>query len=449
MSALESQHSPLARRLVIYTILFSSLITLVLTVIQLHREYRLDLDAIETHFSLTKEAHLQPLREALWTTNRDSVRLQLEGILQFPDMQYAEIRENGEVWISAGEEKATNVLTRTYPITRRHRGQELTIGVLSVVASLDGVYRRIIDRAVVILISNGLKTFLVALFILFLVHRLFTRHVIHIAEHVSGHADGTPADSIRLQRATGRGKDELDHLVESINQMRERVSESMMELRASEARYRDLVALTSDWQWEQDADGRFTHFPKEEGQLIDVDADYVRGKRREDLPGAEPDSGSWDDYLETVRQRLPIRDFRYSVLNSRGERRHMIINGAPVFDEDGNFQGYRGTVRDDTEKAEAEWRAEREHIRLVDAIESLADGFVLFDASDHVLMSNRAYRALTGIGDDTDLTGKSYVELLKLLISEGMVDPGDKDEEAWIAWRLEQRHDPTGPYETK
>jgi len=66
---------------------------------------------------------------------------------------------------------------REIPIMHSVRGAMQPIGSLYVEATLDEVYRALLDKALVILVSQGAKTFLVSLFILYIFHRLVTRHL--------------------------------------------------------------------------------------------------------------------------------------------------------------------------------------------------------------------------------------------------------------------------------
>jgi len=55
-----------------------------------------------------------------------------------------------------------------------------------------------------------------------------------------------------------------------------------------------------------------------------------------------------------MENHRPFRDFRYDFAKSDGSRLSVMINGAPVHDEDGRFLGYRGTGSDITEQTLAE-----------------------------------------------------------------------------------------------
>ena len=86
----------IARRLVLYLVLFSSAITLIITTFQLYRDYRRDLDLISTQLAMIEQVHLDSLANALWATAADELQLQLKGILHLPDMAYLAVIEAGK-----------------------------------------------------------------------------------------------------------------------------------------------------------------------------------------------------------------------------------------------------------------------------------------------------------------------------------------------------------------
>ena len=119
------------------------------------------------------------------------------------------------------------------------------------------------------------------------------------------------------------------------------VQERTAELRESEARYRSLTELASDWYWEQDASGSFT---KVSGPVLDM-----LGMRVDTLAGvASPTpTGGWD---ETQRQALqamigarqPFLDFTLSRANPDGSSQQFRVSGEPMFNAACRFLGYRG-----------------------------------------------------------------------------------------------------------
>ena len=118
-------------------------------------------------------------------------------------------------------------------------------------------------------------------------------------------------------------------------------------LRESEERFRSLTALSSDWYWEQDAEFRFTRFLSNDNTPPwRANHDELFGRRRWDLPGAQPIKGTWEQHRALLEAHLPFRDFEYVDLQNPSGPRFVAVSGEPVFDGEGRCIGYRGTARD-------------------------------------------------------------------------------------------------------
>lgn len=247
--------SPLARRLIIAIVLFSASITLVMTALQLYQEYRHDLAGIEAQFRQIGEVHLPSLTQSLWATNHKEVQLQLEGLLRIPNIVYAAVEESGQPRTAAGRASTPHAIERHYPMRYAHRGRLLEIGTLTVVASLDNIYQELLREAISILLSNALRTFLVALFVFVLFHRLVTRHLTAVAQHLRSADPTAPAAPLALARAPRPRPDELDVLVTAANDMQRRSFATLNALRDSEARVRLLLESTSEAIYGVDTQG--------------------------------------------------------------------------------------------------------------------------------------------------------------------------------------------------
>ena len=226
--------SSLARRFIVAIVLFSSAITLVLTALQLYAEYRHEVEGLETNLQQTERVHLKSLTQSLWTTNIKELTLQLEGLTQTPNLEYVAVHEGERLWAQAGQRVSTRVLEYRYPMVYVRAGKPRQIGTLTVVASLDNVYRHILTRATVILLSNGLKTFLVAGFIFVFFHWLVNRHLQSIAAHIRGLKHDGPMVPLKLVRVPRPAPDELDELTSTINHMQEHALAVLTRLRENE-----------------------------------------------------------------------------------------------------------------------------------------------------------------------------------------------------------------------
>jgi PAS domain S-box-containing protein len=119
------------------------------------------------------------------------------------------------------------------------------------------------------------------------------------------------------------------------------VQERTAELRESEARFRSLTELASDWYWEQDEAGAFT---KVSGPVLEM-----LGIRVDSLTGEKSNAGmsGWNEEERKVLQamiaaRQPFLDFAFSRVNADGSRQTFQVSGEPMFSQSCRFIGYRG-----------------------------------------------------------------------------------------------------------
>lgn len=282
--------SGIARHLITYVVLFSSFITVLTTALQLYRDYNNDIDLIEDQLRQAQDVHLKSLTAALWASGTRELKTHLEGIFRRRDMQFLEVRDREKVWVSVGTPQSENVMSRRYPMIYTHRGQDIEIGTLTVVASLSGVYQRLIDKVWVILLSNGIKTFLVAGFILIIFHALITRHLIRIAGFARVLDIHSPHKPLRLDRKGQRKQDALDQVVNAINQMQVNIKESFealehseQALRESEQQQRDLLNNTSSVIYIKDREGRYLFINRMYESLFHCSDTRIKGKSDHDI----------------------------------------------------------------------------------------------------------------------------------------------------------------------
>jgi PAS domain S-box-containing protein len=119
------------------------------------------------------------------------------------------------------------------------------------------------------------------------------------------------------------------------------VAERTAELRESEARYRSLTELASDWYWEQDEEGAFT---KVSGPVLEVlgirVGDLMADGRAAHTEGWDP--GERESLQQLIADRQPFLDFLFHRVNDDGSRQQFRVSGEPMFNQACRFIGYRG-----------------------------------------------------------------------------------------------------------
>ena len=127
--------------------------------------------------------------------------------------------------------------------------------------------------------------------------------------------------------------------------LEETVRQRTAELRESEARYRSLAELASDWYWEQDEAGAFTRTSGPVLEMLGVRVPSLES----DEPTLDVDAG-WDRdergaLRALIEERQPFIDFvfhRRDPKDTPGSVRQYRVSGQPMFDVSCRFLGYRG-----------------------------------------------------------------------------------------------------------
>ncbi|WP_338893717.1 adenylate/guanylate cyclase domain-containing protein [Sinorhizobium meliloti] len=83
--------------------------------------------------------------------------------------------------------------------------------------------------------------------------------------------------------------------------------------------------------------------------------------------------------------------------------------------------------------------------RLIDAIESISEGFAFYDNEDRLLVCNSRYRDILYPGmDDTVVSGTHFEAIIRAAAERGLIEDAIGREQEWLAERLEAHRNPTG-----
>ena len=221
---------------------------------QLYNNYQRYIEEINVRFTEIQTIHLKNLSDRLWTADLQALKSNLQEIAVLPDIQYMEITETNKIISSYGSKQDSNVLEKNFPMTRIHKGEEISIGSLFVQATLNNAYNQVLTQVFEILISNAIKTFFLAGFILFIFNYLVTRHLQSMADFTT-QLDITKLDSqLNLDRKTthANNPDEIEILVQAFASMQEKLATSISKLKERELHYKELVETTTAIPWEID-----------------------------------------------------------------------------------------------------------------------------------------------------------------------------------------------------
>lgn len=148
-------------------------------------------------------------------------------------------------------------------------------------------------------------------------------------------------------------------------------------LQDSEARFRSLTDLSSDWYWETDEQLRFIHFVGYQPTKTTRTEAEILGKTRWDIGALNMSEEDWAAHRSVLQARQPFRDLELLRMGQNGQQYWVSISGAPIFDSRQRFRGYRGIGRDISDRKRAEGETQR--LAFYDTLTGLPNRRLLLD----------------------------------------------------------------------
>ena len=213
----------LSIRIVVVVLLCSSILTLLTTAVQLYFDYQKDVKTIHSNIQFIQDSYLPAIISSVYTLDEKQVEILLEGSLNILDIEYIEIEDRSKnLFKSVGNSKVSRDVTKVFPLDfTTPSGKVISVGILKVFVSLEGIYHRLLEKAFVILLSNTVKTFFASILFLMIINHMVVRHLISISNFTRTLNLDKLCKKLILNQKFSKivEPDELGQLVHSINAM--------------------------------------------------------------------------------------------------------------------------------------------------------------------------------------------------------------------------------------
>lgn len=415
--------SSTGKKLLTLTLLFSSAVTLIVTLIQLYVDFNKEVYHLEKRFHEIDDVLSDSLTASTWAFDQNQIQKQLKGILRFEQVAQVHLVVEGFRDFEFANAVKANGPKKTLPLNYVDARGTHDIGILTVTFTMEQIYGGLIQRGMIMLISNFLKTLLVSFFILYIFNRLVTKPFLALAakarEASIAQRSLIQTQDLDAPTSSRRTHNEIDEMAKSIALMHRNFQGSYQALKMSENRFRDIIAENFDYVFESNVKGEYTFVSSNAVENDPLKKLVVVGESLFQLPLE-------DDLKEALKAQAKIQ--AYALAFHRGnERHHYNLNINPVYDLDNKFVGYRGLLTEVTDAVLAKERIEKQedqirHIQKVGSIGELAAGFahdfnnILAIILGNVAILNRSMsdnahvtKAVTGIQSAT-LRGQSLIQ---------------------------------------
>ncbi len=216
-------------------------------------------------------------------------------------------------------------------------------------------------------------------------------------------------------------------------------------LRDNEQRFKDFTETATDWVWETDENQNITFLSVNAATRELFDTASVIGKSRYELFNAKLDSENevWSNHYDEIAQRKEFQDLEFDFTDLYGGLRRICINGRPVFDQNGNYIGYRGTGKDITQETESKRNLEK----LRTAFEAVPEPLAVFSADDRFEFFNSAYLKVNNDCVDLIKLGVKFADFMRAKVEAGLIPEAIGNEEQWLRKRMLVHNQESGAME--
>lgn len=225
--------------------------------------------------------------------------------------------------------------------------------------------------------------------------------------------------------------------------------------RSASARLEETEAVSGVGSWEASVDVGRLYWSPMTCAIHDLPANYQPDLEKAlsfFLPEVRP-------VVEAAFMRLRKDGTPYDLeapfVTAAGRNIWVRATGAAEFRAGHMVRAY-GTFQDVTERREREMHlqaaqaeAEKSRQKLVTAVESLPDGFVLYDEDDRLVIANQRFRDIYEASASVMVPGETFEGILRAALKKGLFVDAIGQEEAWIAARMQSHRNPQGMIEQR
>lgn len=239
---------PLAARLLAYVLLFSLLLSLIASGVQMMGEF----DRRESEITQLQERSADALSPSLVSSlSRSSerdVRANLEGLLAFPAIQSATLVTDDGKRFSVGTPVTGERVEQTFPVVGTQRdvagaqtdsGISSVRGELTITSSLISARHDVFARGLLLFLFQSIIVMLGTLGLILIVRLTLTRHLETLADYIKRLNFDALIAPLKLKRRTPKRADELSEVEQALNTMRLQLLAEARDLQQSSIQSRD------------------------------------------------------------------------------------------------------------------------------------------------------------------------------------------------------------------
>lgn len=181
------------------------------------------------------------------------------------------------------------------------------------------------------------------------------------------------------------------------------------ELQKSEQKLKNLIDLSSEFVWQTDSKGIYSYVSKNAFHTMGYEAEEIIGKTPFDFMDPEEAERVGLLFSEIVEKKDKISRLEDTLINKEGNPVIFETDATPLFDKNGNLEGYFGICRDITKKRVLEQQILNKNKELEQIFSALPDALVYADINRQIIKVNQSFTRIFGYLPDEVLGKKTKI----------------------------------------
>jgi PAS domain S-box-containing protein len=181
-------------------------------------------------------------------------------------------------------------------------------------------------------------------------------------------------------------------------------------LRRSEEKYRTILENITDGYYEVDLAGNFTFFNDSLCKILGYSKNEIMGMNNRQYTDKENAKKLYQAFHKVYTTGKPATGFDWELTRKDGTKIIVEASISLIRNPEGEPIGFRGVVRDVTERKQAEKALEEAKTRFEDLFETANELIITTDAEGWILRLNKEVEKLSGYSKK-ELIGKSILEI--------------------------------------
>ena len=309
---LQINKNQLTFRLLFYVIIISFALAIIITAVQVYMDYQNDIDVINKNIQFINDSYLPSISTSVYKVDKEQIELLMNAALKLQDIVYLTIiklRGDSEFIYAHGNPDIKADLIMRFPLEYKLSEEHIfNIGELEVSASYHDVLIRIGRKIVFIMFLNMIYLFIISLSIFLIIQNLISKHLSTMALYTQKIDLYSLDEDLVLIRKKRRffKNDELDKVVESINDMRLRIKDNILEqnkikkeLVKAQSFLNNIIESMPSILFSVDNNGMITHWNKAANDLWNVKTEHAIGKHFSEIG---LDFSKYKSILENIKK---------------------------------------------------------------------------------------------------------------------------------------------------